>query len=206
MHGDDFQLILHLLGHVRQVVRVLLRDKHPLYARPLGGHQLFREAADGHDDAPQGHLPGHGVPGIHGLSRHQGGQGRGERNARGGAVLGHGAGRHMDVKVILGKLLRCLGEHGFYQADGNLHRLLHHVPQLAGDCHPAASLCKQGLDKQDFPAGLGPGKAGDNAGIFRLKHMVVADGGQLQKLPQLVGGDADLLLLSGHNPHRRRPA
>ena len=52
MHRDDLNGLSDLLGHLRQIIHIFFRNKDLLNAGALGCHQLFRQAADGHNHAP----------------------------------------------------------------------------------------------------------------------------------------------------------
>ena len=67
------------------------------------------------------------------------------------------------MQIIFLKELRLIGEHGLYQADGNLRGLLHHIAKLSGDIQLPFTLREHALDIEDFSAYRGPGKAGNNS-------------------------------------------
>src|SRR5690606_36337832 len=100
-HRHDFEVVLHVLGDLLEVLDVFLGDQHRLDAATVGRQQLFLQAADGGDLTAQGDLTGHRHIGTHrnpGQGRHEG---RGHRRAGTGAILGRGTVGYVDVDVTL---------------------------------------------------------------------------------------------------------
>ena len=78
-----------------------MRDEDRLHPLAVSGHALFPQAADGQHIAVEGDLAGHGHIAPHRDAGQAGDEGRGQGDARRGAVLGHSALRGMDVQVAL---------------------------------------------------------------------------------------------------------
>lgn len=57
---DDLQTIDDFLGHILDVLAVLVGQKDGVDAGAQSPDQLLLDAADGHDSAAQGHFTGHG--------------------------------------------------------------------------------------------------------------------------------------------------
>ena len=70
---------------------------------------------------------------------------------------------------------------------GRLHRLLHHVAQLAGDGHPAAAGHQHGLDLQQLAADLGPGQARGDADQILELGLAVAEAADAGILVEVLG-------------------
>jgi hypothetical protein len=84
-----------------QVARVGARQQDPLDAGPVRAEHLLADAADRQHLPAQRELAGHGRVPTDRQAREEGRE-RGEhRHAGRGAVLGHGAGRHVDVQVVV---------------------------------------------------------------------------------------------------------
>src|SRR3972149_9510564 len=98
---DDVEIGADILGHLFQVLLVVLGDDNVLDAGAVGRQHLVLDGADGQDFAPQGDLAGHGDIAADGTVGQRGDEGGGHGDAGRRAVLGYGAGRGGDVHVIL---------------------------------------------------------------------------------------------------------
>ena len=135
-----------------------------------GRHGLFLQAADPHDPTAEGDFTGHGnVPPHRGVG--QGGDhGRADRYTGRGAVLGNRALREVDVDVL-----------GLIKVSGNaqpggigpnvtqrcMSRLLHHIPQIAGELQLAGAVHDVNFYLQGLAAYTGPGQTGHKTYLIR---------------------------------------
>ena len=94
-----------LLRHFLQVLAVPFRQHHGLDVRAMRGHHLLLDAADGEHLAAQRDLARHGHIVAHRTLPHHRGDAGGDGHAGGGAVFRDGAGREVDVDVVLAELL-----------------------------------------------------------------------------------------------------
>ena len=88
-------------GQLDQVLLVVPGDQDGRDPGPARGQDLLADAADGEDPAGERDLAGHRQFVVDRLVAEQADQGRGDRDPGRGAVLGHGAGRDVDVDVGL---------------------------------------------------------------------------------------------------------
>ena len=145
-------------------------EEHGGQTGPLGGQELLLGAADRQHPAVQGDLTGHPDVGAYGSAQSHRGQGGDHGDAGRRTVLGHRSGRNVDVDVLVehGRVgdPQSLGV-GPYVGQGDLRRLLHHVPELAGQRQPASAGGRRrhrtGLDEEDVTAQPGDGEAGGHA-------------------------------------------
>ena len=114
------------------------------------------------------------------FARQQRRERRGERNAGGRPVLGHGAFGHVDVQVVILQHLRLFREQVFHQADRDAGGFLHHIAQLSGDDQLALAARKLRFHIEDLAAHRRPGKARDDAGRGFRQDLLVVDGPVLQ--------------------------
>ena len=146
---------------------------------------------------------GHGQIMMHRLTGQRGNQRRGQRNACGRPVLGHGAlrGVNMDVGVfeLFGiNAIRLGVDPGIGHRE--LRALLHHIAQAAGQLDLAGTAWNDGnLHRQHLAAHAGPGKAVGNAhrifpgdkgrlDLFRAKKFL-DHGGADRNFPGLTCGN-----------------
>ena len=167
LHGQEGEVLLHLVVHLIQVGFVVLGDEHRFHALAVGRHALFPQAADGQHVAVQGDLAGHGHITAHRDAGQAGHQRRGQGDTGRRAVLGHCALRGVDVQVALLELFRVdavLGGVHAHPRNGQLSALLHHVAQRTGDGDLAAAVVHHlHLDGQGLAAHAGPCQTVGNA-------------------------------------------
>ncbi len=83
-----------------------------------------------------------------------------------GAILGDGAGRDVDVQILLRQEVRGNSELGRALpdvAEGGASGFLHHVAQLAGQYELAVARHQRRFDEEHVAAGLGPRDTGRHA-------------------------------------------
>ena len=155
-----------------------------LTAHPLGRQDLFLDAADREDVAPEGDLSGHGhVPADLGV-RAQGDEGRGDGHAGRRPVLGDGALGDMDVEIVLLEEPVVDAEFpgvGPGIAQGGLGGFLHDFAQGTGQREVPLPLHLGRLDEEDLAAGLGPGDAGGDADLVLVEELVLEDLGRAEE-------------------------
>src|SRR3569833_2107093 len=170
LQPDELQAVARGQRDLVEVAAIARRQTYGVDARARGGDGLFLDAAHRQHQAAQADLAGHRDVGLHGLAREQRVQ-RGEHVPAGaGAVVGNGAGRHVDVDVALLEQLEREAEligAALDEAQGRLRRFLHHVAQLSREYQIAAPRHARGLDEQDIAAHRRPGEAGRDAGHGR---------------------------------------
>ena len=182
MHGDALE---QFLGHILKVFDILVRDDHMLEAARHARQNLLLDAAHGQHPALQGDLAGHAQVCAHTPSAQGGDEGRGQRNARRGAVLGRCARRHVHVQVVLrhkpgvnAKLFRTAAD----VAQGRLGAFLHHIAKLPGEGKATLALHDSGFNRQHFAASRCPGQAQSHAGHELLFLFVFNKAGCAQQL------------------------
>ncbi len=169
-HRADIEFFLHIIGDVRKILAVLLRNQHRGNPATVGRQKLLLQTADGQHLATQGNFPGHGHVGTHrdlGQSGHQGGA---HADPGAGTILGRGAFRHMHMDVVFLVEIRFYAQHGAAAAHhrgGCLDGFLHDIAKLAGMDQPTLARHHGGFDGEQFPTHLGPGETG------YLSHLIV---------------------------------
>ena len=135
-----------------------------LHPEPPGRQRLLPNAADGQHQPAERDFARHRHALLHRLVARRRQNRRRYGDAGGRTVLRDGAGRDVNVEVVLGEEFgrnpECLGARPDV-AQGRPSRLLHHVPQLARKNDVLVSARKQGdFDEQDVAAHFGPGHPG----------------------------------------------
>src|SRR5262244_2207312 len=87
------------LRDVREVFLIILRKQYRTQAHSVGGQELFFDAADGENLAPEGDFAGHGDIATNGNLSEGAHDGVANGDAGGRAVLGDGAFRNVHVNV-----------------------------------------------------------------------------------------------------------
>ncbi len=59
-HGADIESVLKLVGYLREILGIFVRDDHRLDARPQRRQELLLEPANGQDTAAERDFAGHG--------------------------------------------------------------------------------------------------------------------------------------------------
>ena len=128
---------------------------------------LRLHAADREHAPAEGGLTRHRRVGTHAAAREQRDESGEDGDAGAGAVLGDGAGGHMDVDVLT------LDHAGLdaepfgvapHVRERSARRLLHHVPELARDLDVALAGHARGLDEENGSAEWRPREAGGDTG------------------------------------------
>src|SRR3972149_12314635 len=96
---DDVEIGADVLGHLLQVLLVVLGDDNVLDAGAMSRQDLVLDGADGQDFPPQGDLAGHGDVASDGTAGQGGDEGGGHGDAGRRAGLGYGAGGGGGVRV-----------------------------------------------------------------------------------------------------------
>ena len=158
MKGD---LVFHRFRDILEVLLVGLGQNDLPDAGPMGRQDLLLDPAHRQHLAAQGDFPGHGEVLFYLATGKQRHEGREHGYPRRRPVLGDGTGRHVDVQVaVVEKILldaQGLGV-GADEAQRRGGRLLHHVPQLAGEGQILVALHGGGLDKEQAAAHRRPGQ------------------------------------------------
>ena len=200
-HGQELEVLLHLVVHLIQIGDVVLRDEDGLHPLTVSSHALFAQTADGQHVAVQGDLAGHGDIAAHRDAGQAGHQRRGQGDTGGGAVLRHCAFGGVDVQVALFQALRVdavLIRMDADIGDGKLGAFLHHVAQRTGDRDLAAAVVHDlHLNGQGLAAHAGPCQTvGDADGIGAVEE-VGFDHLGAQQLFQIGTGDGEAFHLAG---------
>src|SRR5438552_4407604 len=180
LHELDLHRVGDLLGHVDEILLVLLRHEERLETRAVGREELLLRATDRQDEATERDLARHRdvLPNLTAGERgHNGGR---HRHSRRRAVLGDRSGRHVDVHgVVLEEALRHaeLRVVGANVAEGRDRGLLHDLLDLAGEHERllhAALVHDRRLDGEAVAALLGHRHAGGRADlVLFLREAVV---------------------------------
>ena len=171
-------------------------------AGAVGGQYLFLDAANRQHQPGEGEFAGHGQVVAHALAAVGGVEGGGHGHAGGGAVLGDGAGRHVDVDaaVLDGGALQPQGVgDGPDVAAGRLGGFLHHLAQVAGEGHLFVLLGQRRLDVEHVAAGLGPSQTGSHAGGDLLAALVGLEFFRAEQFAQLLQADLAFGVLGRHH-------
>ena len=164
MHGYALE---QFLGHVFKILGVLPGNDHVLEAACHARQNLFLDAAHGQHPALKGDLAGHAQVCAHAASTEGRYEGRRERNASRGAILGRSAGGHVHMDVKLGHKGRVHAQIVGPTADvaqGSLGAFLHDVAELTGEGKAALALHDGGFHGEHFAARRSPGQTKSHAG------------------------------------------
>ena len=154
------------------------------------------QSADRKHPAAQRHLAGHRDVAPHRDSAQRRDHRGDHADARRRTVLGHRAFGQMDVDVLAreDRRLDAIGRRArLHEAHRCLDQLLHHFAELAGGLDLALAGDRDGLDRQQLAADLGPGEPGDGADLVLFLAHSVAEFPNAEELAEILGRQLDRL-------------
>ena len=144
-----------------------MRDKDTFHTGTHCCHQFFRQSADWHNKAAQGHFSRHCHIHRYFFSGHKRRERRHQCNACRRSVLRYSSARHVNMQAVLFELFGFIRIQLLHERNRNFRRFLHDITKLTCDRDLAVSFCKCCLNKQNFSACLCPCKSSYHASLRR---------------------------------------
>jgi len=197
VYGLESQIPANGLGNILNILLVFLGQEDVLDPPPMGSKDLFLEAADRQNVAPQGHLAGHGEIRANRDPRQCGNKRGRQRNSRRRAIFRRGTFGDVNVDIYL--LVEFATEPqimgaGAHIGHGCLRRFLHDLTQAPRDGQLALARDHRNFGFEQFSAHIGPGQTRGHAQFGLGSGASVAEFLRAKILREILGVDLHRIL------------